>query len=213
MTRKLCLMALLLASFPTVGMAQAVGNGLNCRGLTGSAAAQCLQGVGPGRAASEPSLPGGGTAAGSEDATPGVTDSIRSFFNGVSTGGDSTGIGTGLNCRGLIGAAVAQCLQGVGPGAARTLNEVPGSARTANEMPRQDVPTADVSQNARSVGDVVADVVSSVGNFFSSLSFDVGSGKSDSSKTDSSKNDSSDGPGPKCQGLFGSAMARCLQGF
>ena len=202
MTRKQCLMALMVTAFPAIAFAQTGSNGLSCRGLTGSAAAQCIQGVGPGRAETE--------AAGSDDASVGLSDSIRNFFNGQSDASDRDSISTSLNCRGLIGAAVAQCLQGVGPGVPRTIEEKPVATKTAtqtaNQTTHQDVKAPDSGQSARSVGDAAGDVVSSVRNFFSGLSWDPGS----SSGTGSSE---SSGTSLNCQGLFGTAMARCLQGI
>ena len=84
-------------------------------------------------------------------------------------------------------------------------DEKPVVPKTANEATRRDVKVPDSGQSARSVGDASGDVVSSVRNFFSGLSFDLGSSNSDSSE--------SSGTSLHCQGLFGTTMARCLQGI
>lgn len=182
MTRKECLMALMLAGFPVMSLAQT--GGLNCQGLIGGAMAQCLQGVGPGRPANY-SPP-------QDDAKAGVTDNIRSLFSGESFG--SNGTINGLNCQGLVGGAVAQCLQGIGPGSGRVVSETPREVRAPAKI-----------EAARAGDNATGGVVSSVRNFFSGLSLDLGSSSSSSS--------SSDSVGPNCQGLVGSAMALCLQGI
>jgi hypothetical protein len=199
MARKKCLAALMLAGLSAMSLAQTGGNGRNCEGLVGSAVAQCMQGVGSGygRTVNESPRRQNPAAAGSENAVTGaiggVTDSVRSLFSNWSVDNNSTG--TSLNCKGLAGTAMAQCLQGIGP----------GSGPAAIETPRNDVSTPVGNESASTGGNATGGLVSSVRNFFSSWSLDFGSSSSSSS--------SSSSPGSRCQGLVGSAAAQCLQGI
>ena len=141
MTHKECLMVLLLAGFPAWSMAQtggsasAIGAPLNCQGLVGGAMALCVQGVGSGRAAGEtprqesraPAAPretaqsGADSKGGAANSSSGASGnsigaSISSAIGGLFSGWGSNPASKGTNCQGLVGGAMSQCLQGMGPG-------------------------------------------------------------------------------------------------
>lgn len=144
MTHKECLMVLLLAGFPAWSMAQTGGSAstlgapLNCQGLVGGAMAHCIQGIGSGRAASEaprqesrapaaaretaqsgadPKDPKGGvTNSSSGESGNSIGASISSAISGLFSGWGSNQASKGQNCQGLVGGAMSQCLQGMGPG-------------------------------------------------------------------------------------------------
>ncbi len=198
MTSKAYLMALMLAGFPAVGMAQA---GSGCQGLVGGAMAQCVQGLGLGTgpglyggetprqdarkstgAESPRSAADGGAAiANSNSAKSGSsTSSVWNFLGGLSFGlggsgdGKRASIGTPLNCQGLVGGAMAQCVQGMGS----------ASSSVAGAAPRQDGP---IAANSESAGGT-----------------DSNAGGSDWDFELTNHN-------LKCQGLVGGAMAQCLR--
>lgn len=119
-------MALMLAGFSALSMAQTGGS---CQGLVGGAMAQCMQGMGtgsgpgiPGSQASRPVDPVPAGSGHSDADAGGVGNRIRSFFSGWSLdlGGSSTSSNAdnSLNCHGLVGGAMSQCLQGVAPASA-----------------------------------------------------------------------------------------------
>jgi len=85
------------------------GSSGSCQGLSGVAMAQCLQGVGPavGGGGNVAVPQQGGVSAGSDTSSASGTNIVTNLRFG----------GTGKNCRELIGAAVAQCLQGIEPAA------------------------------------------------------------------------------------------------
>lgn len=203
MTRKECLMVLMLAGFPALSMAQtgssasAIGAPLNCQGLVGGAMALCIQGIGSGRAASEaprqtprqdgrpPAAsretaqsgtdskgsadPKGGVASSSSGASGNsIGASISSAIGGLFSGWGSSPSGKGSNCQGLVGGAMSQCLQGMGPGS--------GSGSGG-------------SGAAVTAGAAGSEVESSI-----------------------SRNFTFGGNSLNCQGLSGAALGQCLQG-
>ena len=138
MTTRQFRIALILAGLSAMSTAQG-SDDFNCRGLVGGAMAQCLQGLGP--ASSRP----GSAVSRQEERAPAKSESARPAENGTGIGtsigtsiGNSVGaIGTsvgsflgglfsgptrsskrGLNCQGLVGGAMSQCLQGMGPASA-----------------------------------------------------------------------------------------------
>jgi len=197
MTRKECLMVLMLAGFPALGMAQTGGSAsapgapLNCQGLVGGAMALCVQGIGSGRAVTEaprqtprqesraPTAAGesaysgadpkGGVANSGNGASANtIGASISSAISGLFSGWGSSPSGKGTNCQGLVGGAMSLCLQGMGPGS--------GSVRSG-------------SGTTVTAGAVDAHVDSSV-----------------------SRNFTFGGNSLNCQGLSGAALGQCLQG-
>lgn len=197
MTRKECLMVLMLAGLPALSMAQAggsasaIGAPLNCQGLVGGAMALCMQGIGTGRSATEaprqaisressaPAAPreaaqsgadykGGAANSGSGASGNSIGASISSAVSGLLSGWGSSPASKGTNCQGLVGGAMSQCMQGMGTGS--------GSA---------------------SVGSGAAVTTAAADS-------DAGSSVS--------RNFTFGGNSLNCQGLSGAALAHCLQG-
>ena len=209
MTLKHHLIALLLSGVSATSLAQSGSNLGHCQGLSGSAMAMCLQGVGPGsgRAAPEtprqesrvPANPGSASAAPKSGETGASTSSGSSrgywsfddwSFSEWSLGASSLSEWFGLGsdsgkCEGLAGAARALCMRGVGP------------AGTAPETPRREVRTPANGASTRTSVDAKASVTSSDSSssgwrFGDLFDFERNSGK--------------------CQGLAGAAKAQCMQG-
>jgi len=205
MIHKEYLAALMLAGFSalcvaqTGGSASTLGAPLNCQGLVGGAMAQCVQGLGSGRAAgttsrqdnrppasletARPATVPAGTVASSGSSTSGsgsigasISSAISGLFSGwgsspaPKTDGGTAAIGVPLRCQGMVGGAMAQCVQGIGSSSnkATTGASVATTADAANESTRS----------------------------FSNITTNMNFGNNSL----------------KCQGLSGGAMARCLQG-
>ena len=192
--------ALILASLSAMSIAQsgssasAIGVPLSCQGLVGGAMAQCVQGMGSGRAGSETprqqnpapavretarpvTAPADSVASSGSSASNGssigssISGAISGLFSGwgskpatgtAQPGGSAAALGVPLNCRGMVGGAMAQCVQGIGSSSSN----------------------ADVAATA----DAAEDSISNLPRNFS-----VGNNSL------------------KCQGLTGGALAQCLQ--
>jgi len=205
MIHKEYLVALILAGCSAMSMAQTgssastLGMPLNCQGLVGGAMAQCVQGMGSGRVAMEPTrqqsrapvapesarpvtapagtvASSGSGASGSSSIGASINSAISGLFSGWGSspapkaGGSTAAIGVPLQCQGMVGGAMAQCVQGIGSGTGKAS----AGASVAN--------TADATNESTSS--------------FSNISMNMNIGNNSL----------------KCQDLSGGAMARCLQG-
>jgi hypothetical protein len=99
------------------------GDNHPCRGLVGGAASQCMQSMGSStqrsagttiRSENRVANPPEANAPANRSASVGdIGSAINRFFSGWGLSADKNG----RHCDGLVGGAMAQCMQGIGPGA------------------------------------------------------------------------------------------------
>jgi len=158
MTLKQCLITLILTGLSATGLAQT--GSLNCQGLVGGAMALCLQGLGPdaapatprqetrARAGSEGARPGTEARAGANDtaksSNPG--SSRWSVLDWLGLDGSSFG-GSSGKCEGLVGGAMAQCMQDIASGSGSTASSRQDSTTAGTETARSSLDS--VTRNFR----------------------------------------------------------------
>jgi len=130
------------------------------------------------------------------------------------TGGSASTPGTPLNCQGLVGGAMAQCVQGMGSSRAasatsRQDNRPPAPRETARPATAPAAaPAGSVASSGNAPGENIsigASIGSAISGFFS------GWGSSPAPKTGGGT--AAIGVPLRCQGMVGGAMAQCVQGI